>query len=462
MRNFRANIRPAAIIYEGIGRRHRTPGFQHRQPRYQTRFVIGPYLSPAAAGLRGSFAGVMAARVLAKFGDTGAGPGGFGHFRQVGSPSWARFRFSGSRLASCSICFGVISFDKSRLARGFGMTLTLAMLRCPDRCCAGDAHGGRWRVSRSAAAPENDWVLPDPERALSKRHCVLAFRRAAGRSPICSTNGTFLNRESEPIGRGKSRELRNGDRLSFGAYEIEVHIEEEGAGAARGPHRRTRSRRHRPRRRRIVRARSVRRRLRAGREGGSVTRPAARGRGRARPLRGAAGAGPGRLPADFDPLAPDTAEPRIPRPDPVGSLLRISRTPSRRRCRAVLPDDWDRENRCLRGARDPSAANRRRSRASACRQATPAPAPVPASDPAPRFTRGEAVSSGVTAPPRMPPAPIAPGRSKAPPAAASDDLLAAFLRGCRLPDAILRTPTGRDGRRSARRSAPSSQGCARR
>jgi hypothetical protein len=70
-------MRPAAIIDEGIGRRHRTPGFQHRQPRYQTRFVIGPDLSLAVAGLRGLFAPVMA-----KFGDTGAG--GFGHFRQVG------------------------------------------------------------------------------------------------------------------------------------------------------------------------------------------------------------------------------------------------------------------------------------------------------------------------------------------------------------------------------------------
>jgi hypothetical protein len=30
----------------------------------------------------------MAARVTAKFGDTGAGPGGFGRCRQVGSPSW--------------------------------------------------------------------------------------------------------------------------------------------------------------------------------------------------------------------------------------------------------------------------------------------------------------------------------------------------------------------------------------
>jgi hypothetical protein len=60
MRNFRANIRPDAIIDEGIGRRHRTPGFQHRQPRYQTRFVIGPDLPSAVAGLRGLFARVMA------------------------------------------------------------------------------------------------------------------------------------------------------------------------------------------------------------------------------------------------------------------------------------------------------------------------------------------------------------------------------------------------------------------
>ena len=112
------------------------------------------------------------------------------------------------------------------------MSLTLAMLRCPDDVApeTRTVAGGEFSIGR---APENDWVLPDPERALSKRHCVLTFLAGGWQVADLSTNGTFLNRESDPIGRGKSRELRSGDRLSFGAYEIEVHVEEEGLAPRR-------------------------------------------------------------------------------------------------------------------------------------------------------------------------------------------------------------------------------------
>jgi hypothetical protein len=86
MRNFGANIRPAAIIDEATGRRHWTPGFQHRRRQYQTRFVIVPDLSPApfaitrGTGWRGLFA-----RAMANLADAGAG--GFGRFRRVGRAS---------------------------------------------------------------------------------------------------------------------------------------------------------------------------------------------------------------------------------------------------------------------------------------------------------------------------------------------------------------------------------------
>ena len=104
------------------------------------------------------------------------------------------------------------------------MTLTLAMLRCPDNVApeTRTISGGEFSIGRG---PENDWVLADPERGLSKRHCVLGFRGGAWQIADFSTNGTFVNREGEPIGRGQTHELRDGDRLRFGAYEIEVHID---------------------------------------------------------------------------------------------------------------------------------------------------------------------------------------------------------------------------------------------
>src|SRR5690242_7967091 len=57
---------------------------------------------------------------------------------------------------------------------GNGM-LTLTMLRCSDKVPpeTRTVAGGEFAIGRAA---ENDWVLADPERYLSKRHCLLAYR----------------------------------------------------------------------------------------------------------------------------------------------------------------------------------------------------------------------------------------------------------------------------------------------
>jgi type VI secretion system FHA domain protein len=108
------------------------------------------------------------------------------------------------------------------------MTLTLNMLRCPDAVApqTRTVTGGEFAIGRG---PENDWALPDPQRVLSKRHCLLAYRSGGWQIADVSTNGTFLNAEAAPIGRGQPRELRDGDRLRLGAYEIEVRIVESAA-----------------------------------------------------------------------------------------------------------------------------------------------------------------------------------------------------------------------------------------
>ena len=92
------------------------------------------------------------------------------------------------------------------------MTLTLNMLRCPDTVApqTRTVTGGEFSIGRGT---ENDWMLPDSERFLSKRHCLIA-------------NGTYLNGEAQPIGHGQPRDLRDGDRLRLGAYEIELRIAE--------------------------------------------------------------------------------------------------------------------------------------------------------------------------------------------------------------------------------------------
>jgi type VI secretion system protein ImpI len=106
------------------------------------------------------------------------------------------------------------------------MALTLTMLRCPDSVApeTRSVEGGEFSIGRG---PDNDWVLPDPDRYLSKRHCVVAFRGGDWQIADLSTNGTFLNGEAEPIGPGRTQSLRDGDRLRLGAYEIEARVAED-------------------------------------------------------------------------------------------------------------------------------------------------------------------------------------------------------------------------------------------
>jgi type VI secretion system FHA domain protein len=269
------------------------------------------------------------------------------------------------------------------------MTLTLTMLRCPDTVPpqTRTVPGGEFSIGRG---PENDWVLPDPERYLSKRHCVLAFRAGGWQIADMSTNGTFLNRDSEPIGRSQPRRLRDGDRLRFGSYEIEVRLAE------------TAEPRHRPMR------------PEASAYGPFAT-PASEPFGpeplappRQDPDPFAVGFAPPsiNLPADYDPLAPEPAE--IPFAGPTQSdhsphLEDAFAVPV---ARAVLPADWDRDL-------DPHPA------------AAPAPPPVVQLPPATAQAEAAPPPDAAASPVAAPPAPASP---------AGEDLFAAFLRGTGLGD----------------------------
>ena len=108
------------------------------------------------------------------------------------------------------------------------MTLSLTVLRCPDHVTPQTriVQGGEFSLGRGT---DNDWVLPDPGRELSKRHCVLAFRSGGWVVLDQSTNGTFVNWDTDPVGRDRPRPLNDGDRIRLGPYEIEVRVEAEQA-----------------------------------------------------------------------------------------------------------------------------------------------------------------------------------------------------------------------------------------
>lgn len=112
--------------------------------------------------------------------------------------------------------------------------LVLSVLRCPDGAAPETRRvtGGEYAIGRGG---ENDWVLADPERVLSKRHCVVGFHGGAWHVTDTSTNGVFLNRDGDPLGRDQSQELRDGDRLRLGAWEIEVRLEADTGAQSMDP-----------------------------------------------------------------------------------------------------------------------------------------------------------------------------------------------------------------------------------
>ncbi|MES2967738.1 MAG: type VI secretion system-associated FHA domain protein TagH [Pseudomonadota bacterium] len=79
--------------------------------------------------------------------------------------------------------------------------------------------------------PENDVVLPDPDRLISKNHCAIEDHGGNVVVIDFSTNGTFLNYGKVPLGR-VTTPLNDGDVLTMGTYELVVAISQ---GRSRDP-----------------------------------------------------------------------------------------------------------------------------------------------------------------------------------------------------------------------------------
>ncbi|MBJ9977389.1 type VI secretion system-associated FHA domain protein TagH [Pseudomonas sp. S75] len=74
-------------------------------------------------------------------------------------------------------------------------------------------------------SPENDWTLPDPERLVSSRHCVVQFRDGRYYITDSSTNGVELVNAGVRLRRGNSEPLMDGEVIRIGEYEIQARID---------------------------------------------------------------------------------------------------------------------------------------------------------------------------------------------------------------------------------------------
>lgn len=281
-------------------------------------------------------------------------------------------------------------------------------------------------VGRGASC---DLVLPDPDQLLSRNHCVIEDHNGNVVVVDLSSNGTFLNYSKIPLGRTPTP-LNNGDVLCVGNYELVVEIRDDLADV-----------------------------------GGMIAAPAAQGpasHGNAAnapdPLQLLEDAGPGgdflddllgeglKGPAQLNPVDPidELLPPLGEEEDPFfqkasdgregeGASL-ANHNPTASDGFAVpaaqsnmIPDDWDDD--FLTGIGEPE---------------TPVPAPDPQPAPPPREVPAPVPETPPAAPPpEVPPAPPteippvqdrAAGEQKtiasaAPPSAASQDAVAAFLKG---------------------------------
>lgn len=84
-----------------------------------------------------------------------------------------------------------------------------------------DGHGGT--IGRGL---QSDWILPDDQRYISGRHAALDYKGGGYYIADISTNGVYINDESEPLGKGNFRRLFDGDRLRMGDFEFAVTIDE--------------------------------------------------------------------------------------------------------------------------------------------------------------------------------------------------------------------------------------------
>jgi len=71
---------------------------------------------------------------------------------------------------------------------------------------------------------DNFWILDDPNKYMSSVHAKIACIAEQYFLTDLSTNGTFINGASEPIGNGNQVSLNDGDRFSISDYEFITNI----------------------------------------------------------------------------------------------------------------------------------------------------------------------------------------------------------------------------------------------
>jgi len=69
-------------------------------------------------------------------------------------------------------------------------------------------------------ADNNQLVLPDPDRSISRVHAQVVFRNGGYALVDRGSNPVLVN--GQPLGNGRERPIRDGDTLQVGGYRLQV------------------------------------------------------------------------------------------------------------------------------------------------------------------------------------------------------------------------------------------------
>ncbi len=105
------------------------------------------------------------------------------------------------------------------------MSIVISIIKFPENADnTKNTHTFAQQGGTIGRGADNDWVLEDPERFISSRHAQITFENGQYYLTDISTNGTFFNGAAEPVGKGNTVKLSDGDKFSLGDYEFLASI----------------------------------------------------------------------------------------------------------------------------------------------------------------------------------------------------------------------------------------------
>lgn len=108
------------------------------------------------------------------------------------------------------------------------MSIVISIVKIPDS--ASDTKTSHTFTNQGGTIGRGDdnlWILQDPDRYISSRHSEISFENGQYYLTDLSTNGTFSNGASVPIGKGNTVKLKDGDKFTLGDYEFLVSAWQE-------------------------------------------------------------------------------------------------------------------------------------------------------------------------------------------------------------------------------------------